>query len=263
MIIISRRKFIDRCVRRSEIKEEMKLIEGSNTDYITPSGKIYKDYGNDLFYPKKIIENNHNHYLYVSITYSDGINRTRRHHILLAKAFIPNPNNYPIVGHKDNNKSNNTLDNLYWTTWQENTQKAVDDGLMVNDKSYDDSQSMPVIMFDAYTNQEIGRYGSVHEAHRETQIGINTILNQAKYKKPIRKNFYFRFQNDKNINPPRIIVQYDFYTHDEIGRYYNTWEAERQTGINSKTIGNQCKRNKIPKWTKSKTYFLYLDRSVS
>ena len=39
---------------------------------------------------------------------------------MVAEAFIPNPNNYKIVGHKDDNKINNTIDNLYWTTVKEN-----------------------------------------------------------------------------------------------------------------------------------------------
>ena len=35
---------------------------------------------------------------------------------VIATAFIPNPNNYPIVHHKDENKLNYSLDNLEWTT---------------------------------------------------------------------------------------------------------------------------------------------------
>ncbi len=31
-------------VKREDIQEEMVLITESNTDYITPSGKVYKDY---------------------------------------------------------------------------------------------------------------------------------------------------------------------------------------------------------------------------
>ena len=41
-------------------------------------------------------------------------------HRLVAQAFIPNPNNLPVVMHKDDNPRNNNVDNLEWGTQKEN-----------------------------------------------------------------------------------------------------------------------------------------------
>lgn len=41
-------------------------------------------------------------------------------HRLIAKTFIPNPNNKPFIDHIDNNRSNNSIDNLRWCSNQEN-----------------------------------------------------------------------------------------------------------------------------------------------
>jgi hypothetical protein len=54
-------------------------------------------------------------YLKVSLS-MQGIQRTERVHRLVAKAFIENPNNFPIINHKDENKTNNNVKNLEWCT---------------------------------------------------------------------------------------------------------------------------------------------------
>ena len=51
-------------------------------------------------------------------------------HRLVAKAFIPNPDNLPIVMHLDDNGFNNCVENLKWGTISENTQDAFNKGLV-------------------------------------------------------------------------------------------------------------------------------------
>lgn len=59
-------------------------------------------------------------YLNVSLCMG-GNKQNKKIHRLVAEAFIANPNNYPIINHKDENKLNNNANNLEWCTYSYNT----------------------------------------------------------------------------------------------------------------------------------------------
>lgn len=67
-------------------------------------------------------------YMTVGLMGKQSKTRIRYVHRLVAKAFLDNPDNLPQVGHKDHTRANNTVDNLYWTTQQQNTRDGIEAG---------------------------------------------------------------------------------------------------------------------------------------
>ena len=57
---------------------------------------------------------------YFVILSKDGHTCIRYVHRLVAQAFLPNPNNLPVVNHKDENPLNDVVTNLEWCTWSYN-----------------------------------------------------------------------------------------------------------------------------------------------
>lgn len=62
-----------------------------------------------------------------------GRGNRRSIHRLVAEAFIPNPNNHPLVRHLDDNPENNSVENLAWGTQTDNMQDCVKHGRLVGD----------------------------------------------------------------------------------------------------------------------------------
>lgn len=58
----------------------------------------------------------------------DGVRHHRTIHRLVAEAYIPNPCGYEYVLHKNDIKSDNRVDNLYWGTHQDNMDDMVRKG---------------------------------------------------------------------------------------------------------------------------------------
>lgn len=96
-------------------------------------------------------------------------------HRLVAKKFIPNPENKPEVNHIDGNKHNNRVNNLEWVTSKENHDHALRTGLNSNHDFYSgisNPKAKPIL------NNVTGKvYGSKGEYRRELGLSRHEFEN--------------------------------------------------------------------------------------
>lgn len=109
---------------------EEKIITIREVDYIVSSdGKVYStnNIGRAKYHKEISQRNNSDGYMQITVG-KTGHRGQYRVHRMIAEAFIPNPDNLPEVNHKDNNRTNNCVDNLEWCTHVYNIQYSIDSG---------------------------------------------------------------------------------------------------------------------------------------
>lgn len=103
-------------------------------------------------------------YMKVSLC-KDNVKKRFFVHRLVALTFLPNPNNYPCINHKDGNKQNNRMLNLEWCTHSQNIQHSYDKGLR---------KTKMVGQYDNNGNL-IKVYKNCYQASKETGIDYHTL----------------------------------------------------------------------------------------
>jgi hypothetical protein len=107
--------------------EEMRAVVGYEGLYVVSNlGGLWKLKKGKL----KAIGQYRKNPKYIRVGMSKDGNRSWKNiHVLVANAFVLNPDNKPFVNHIDGDKLNSRADNLEWCTTMENHQHACDMGL--------------------------------------------------------------------------------------------------------------------------------------
>ena len=97
-------------------KEVWKDIKGYEGKYqVSNLGRVKSLIDNQGKQRTMILKQSCEKYCKVTLLKNSKQKRFRVHR-LVAEAFIPNPNNYLYINHKDENPKNNVVDNLEWCT---------------------------------------------------------------------------------------------------------------------------------------------------
>lgn len=155
----------------------------------------YPDY--DIYSDGRVFSRKTNRFLtlskdssgYLSVEISKGTGASRRRvlvHRLVAQAFLKNPNNYPVVNHKDETRTNNNVENLEWCTYAYNVNYGTAPArriahtdftkeiYKINARKYGAITSKKVIQL-TKENVFVSEYKSIHEAGRRTKINMQHI----------------------------------------------------------------------------------------
>jgi len=123
--------------------------------------------------------------------YIECVRKHYRVHRLVALAFLENPDSKKQVNHIDWVKTNNSISNLEWSTWEENIRHSVDvlgnqhwvkweNNPMYGKLWVENPRSKTVVLL---TKEwvEINRYGSIIEASRETGVNNDSISKACRW----------------------------------------------------------------------------------
>lgn len=122
----------------------------------------------------------------------DGRGKSHTCHRIVAKTFIPNPENLPQVNHIDGNKVNNKVENLEWCTNIYNHMEALKLGLRGGKPYKKRVDARNVLMYK--DGVHIRTFESLAQAARELNFKKGRISNCLRKSSKSSGGFFFEYE---------------------------------------------------------------------
>ena len=117
------------------------------------------------------------------VLYKNTASQSRCIHRLVAEVFIPNTQNKPQINHKDECKTNNTVENLEWATAKENS----------NYGTRNERVSRKILQY-SKSGEFIKEWQGALEVERELNINHSNIAACCKCKRNFAGGFIWRYK---------------------------------------------------------------------
>lgn len=161
----------------TKVNEIWKAVVGFEGLYeVSNLGKVRSLKNKGSLTPKELkLQKCYNGYRKVSL-YSAETAKQYFVHRLVAEAFLPNTNGYSCVNHKDENRQNNSVDNLEWCTYGYNNSFGERVRKTINSRNLHGSYGAekPVIKY-SLCGEFLKEYKSISDASRENKISTSRI----------------------------------------------------------------------------------------